>query len=231
MYVSLCLHTSSVYYGKIIIRISQRYYIYNQHDVCIIGVFVEFYSPLISRISIPPLFPRRLNIPEIKKSGDLRWQMMHMVWSTWCKLYGLRGHNSQPAPHTPLPPDPATWLNVAGVTTDNAENVFWNPDFWIAGGLPSKHERRPNVGLLLVQRRRRWANSNPTLGQRLIFAGWLADWLTGLRLFPLQDSWYFLALRLKASGVRLEATKVPPDVARKAWQQLKPGAGGPFDLS
>ena len=28
-----------------------------------------------------------------------------------------------------------------------------------------------NVGLLLGQRCRRWANSNPTLGQRLMFAG------------------------------------------------------------
>ena len=28
-----------------------------------------------------------------------------------------------------------------------------------------------NVGLLLVHRLRRWPNSKPTLGQRLIFAG------------------------------------------------------------
>ena len=31
--------------------------------------------------------------------------------------------------------------------------------------------RWPNVGLLLGQRRRRWANSKPTLGQRLMFPG------------------------------------------------------------
>ena len=36
---------------------------------------------------------------------------------------------------------------------------------------PANMRRWPNVGLLLVQRRRRWANSKPTLGQRLIFAG------------------------------------------------------------
>ena len=29
----------------------------------------------------------------------------------------------------------------------------------------------PNVGLMLVQRRRRWTNINPTLGQYLVFAG------------------------------------------------------------
>ena len=32
-----------------------------------------------------------------------------------------------------------------------------------------------NVGLLLLQRRRRWANSKPTLGQRIMFAGSSAD--------------------------------------------------------
>ena len=31
--------------------------------------------------------------------------------------------------------------------------------------------RWPNVGLLLCQRRRRWLNSEPTLGQRFMFAG------------------------------------------------------------
>ena len=30
---------------------------------------------------------------------------------------------------------------------------------------------RPNVGLMLVHRLRRWANIKPTLGQRLVFAG------------------------------------------------------------
>ena len=41
--------------------------------------------------------------------------------------------------------------------------------------LPSKHESWPNAGLLLGQRRRRWVNSKPTLGQRLMFAGvWLS---------------------------------------------------------
>ena len=33
-----------------------------------------------------------------------------------------------------------------------------------------KHETRPNVGLILNQRRRPWPNIKPTLGQRLVFA-------------------------------------------------------------
>ena len=31
--------------------------------------------------------------------------------------------------------------------------------------------RLPKVGLMMAQRRRRWANSEPTLGERLVFAG------------------------------------------------------------
>ena len=38
---------------------------------------------------------------------------------------------------------------------------------------PANMRRCPNVGLLLGQRRRRWANSKPALGQRLMFAGHL----------------------------------------------------------
>ena len=36
---------------------------------------------------------------------------------------------------------------------------------------PANMRRWPNVGLLLVERRRRSANSKPTLGQRIMFAG------------------------------------------------------------
>ena len=36
---------------------------------------------------------------------------------------------------------------------------------------PTNTRRWPKVGLLLGQRRRRWANIPPTLGQRLMFAG------------------------------------------------------------
>ena len=32
-------------------------------------------------------------------------------------------------------------------------------------------EQTPNVGLMLVQRRRRWANIDPTLSECLVFAG------------------------------------------------------------
>ena len=37
--------------------------------------------------------------------------------------------------------------------------------------IPANMRRWANVGLLLVQRRRRWASGNPTLNQRLMFAG------------------------------------------------------------
>ena len=36
--------------------------------------------------------------------------------------------------------------------------------------------RWPNVGLLLGHRRRRWANSEPTVGQRLMFTGYKFDY-------------------------------------------------------
>ena len=36
---------------------------------------------------------------------------------------------------------------------------------------PENTRRWPNAGLMLAQRRRRWANISPTLGQRLVFAG------------------------------------------------------------
>ena len=39
------------------------------------------------------------------------------------------------------------------------------------GGSQENMRRWPNVGLLLKQRRRQWANSKPMLGQRLMFAG------------------------------------------------------------
>ena len=37
--------------------------------------------------------------------------------------------------------------------------------------LPSITIRLPNVGLMLGQRRRRWANIIPTLRERIVFAG------------------------------------------------------------
>ena len=40
---------------------------------------------------------------------------------------------------------------------------------------PANTRRWPNVGLMLGQRRRRWANVCPTFVQRLVFAG---KWLT-----------------------------------------------------
>ena len=42
--------------------------------------------------------------------------------------------------------------------------------YYLPPSIPATHETRPNVGLLLDQRRRRWANSKPTLDRRLMFA-------------------------------------------------------------
>ena len=39
---------------------------------------------------------------------------------------------------------------------------------------PTNTRRWPNGGLMLGQRRRRWANISPTLGQRFVFAGIIA---------------------------------------------------------
>ena len=33
---------------------------------------------------------------------------------------------------------------------------------------PEKNRRRPNAGLMMSQRRRRWTSINPTLGHRLV---------------------------------------------------------------
>ena len=44
------------------------------------------------------------------------------------------------------------------------------PDELIAY-IPANTRRSPNVGLLLAHRLRRWPNINPTLGERLVFAG------------------------------------------------------------
>ena len=45
--------------------------------------------------------------------------------------------------------------------------------------------RLPNVGLLLAHRLRRWPNSQPTLGQRLIFAGNVISW----HVYTLYKNW------------------------------------------
>ena len=37
--------------------------------------------------------------------------------------------------------------------------------------IPANSRRSPKVGLMLGQRRRRWTNIEPTLGERLVFAG------------------------------------------------------------
>ena len=50
----------------------------------------------------------------------------------------------------------ADWLFLSG--------VFWHSN-------PTDTRHWPNAGLMLAYGLRRWPNSNPTLGQRLLFAG------------------------------------------------------------
>ena len=40
---------------------------------------------------------------------------------------------------------------------------------WPTFSLASNTTRQPNIGLMLAQRRRRWANNSLALGQRLVF--------------------------------------------------------------
>ena len=45
---------------------------------------------------------------------------------------------------------------------------------WVMDPKHSGEQQTPNAGLMLAQRRRRWANISPALGRRLLFAGWAA---------------------------------------------------------
>ena len=54
---------------------------------------------------------------------------------------------------------------------------------------PANMNRWPNVGLLLGQRRRRWANSKTTLGQRLMFASCTHSPNAGLMMGRYRKQW------------------------------------------
>ena len=43
----------------------------------------------------------------------------------------------------------------------------------IGDSVPGHTRRSPSVGKMFAQRRRRWANIVPSLGERFVFAGWL----------------------------------------------------------
>ena len=43
---------------------------------------------------------------------------------------------------------------------------------WCSIDNTSIHDTLTQVGSMLGQRRRRWANTEPTLGERLVYAGW-----------------------------------------------------------
>ena len=47
---------------------------------------------------------------------------------------------------------------------------------WLSLHIPANTTRWPNAGLMLAQRRRRWANISPALGQRVVFAGINSSW-------------------------------------------------------
>ena len=78
------------------------------------------------------------------------------------------------------------WANVSDVVPALSQRLRWSvirASMCEVSGLISIHicreadtSRSPNVGLMLAQRLRRWANINPTLGQRLVFSGeWWMD--------------------------------------------------------
>ena len=47
---------------------------------------------------------------------------------------------------------------------------------WQNAGLSSKHETLAQCRVRLTHRLRRWPNTNPTSGQRLVFAGLFINW-------------------------------------------------------
>ena len=78
----------------------------------------------------------------------------------------------------------------------------------------------PNVGLMLGQRRRRWTNIEPTLGESHVFAGFAQNWLSIRRLatqtfvhptdllgdLPLPRCLYLQSLLLIQSAVQIKST-------------------------
>ena len=65
---------------------------------------------------------------------------------------------------------PETTINLGAVSIDSSQAA--KPEI---RPCPTNTRRWPNVGLMLVQRRRRWANMKPTLGRRHVFAGYPAE--------------------------------------------------------
>ena len=63
------------------------------------------------------------------------------------------------------------WLQTNGViylpvVVKGAKRVIGN----VRWGLPANTTHSPNAGTMLCQRRRRWPNNVPALGERLLFA-------------------------------------------------------------
>ena len=60
-----------------------------------------------------------------------------------------------------------TTVDVLIVQIVNRSNIAWDYT-----ECPANTTHLPNVGPMLDQRRRRWANIGPTLGRCVVFAGW-----------------------------------------------------------
>ena len=80
--------------------------------------------------------------------GHTIWMMVNSLWYLMCA--GLH--------HPALIPRP---LGARGLT--------WQGDVLLFRCRPQKKKHLPDVGLLLAQRRRRWANIIPTSGKGLVF--------------------------------------------------------------
>ena len=68
---------------------------------------------------------------------------------------------------------------------------IWYSNVKLVIYIPANMGRWASVGLLLGQRRRRWANSKPTLGQRLLFAGNISIRSTKQPFFNMQQINFF----------------------------------------
>ena len=112
------------------------------------------------------------------------WRVRRGFFQCWLNV----ASTSQTLPQHSIGPEPHTliyhiWeMNITGSNAEVAPpeigqgNCAW-PNFdcdwdpWRLGGTRNPANARPIVGSMLGQRRRRWPNIDPTMGQRIVFAG------------------------------------------------------------
>ena len=75
--------------------------------------------------------------------------LMH-VTLTHCRLYQLFQHDALKQSWVDVSPPPRLWR-------------------WLTFSVAAKTTRYPNIGLMVAQRHRRWANISPALVERLVF--------------------------------------------------------------